>query len=242
MNNEPAGIWVYLSSSPLIWLTLTLLIYQLAYRLYSACGDQQLLNPVLVAVTVLVLILATTQTPYQLYFEGAQFIHFLLGPATVALAIPLYAQLPKLRRVWLPVTIAVFAGVIVAPLSAMLIGMLLGGSPDVILSLAPKSVTTPVAMGISEVIGGIPSLTAVIVVITGVVGAATGTGILKALKITDHSVCGLALGVSSHGVGTARAFQVSPEMGAFSGLAMALSAVMTSFILPWLIEIAAMAH
>jgi predicted murein hydrolase (TIGR00659 family) len=230
-------IWVYLSASPLLGLTMTMLVYVLAYRLYVFANSTPLLNPVITTIAVLITVLMLTDTSYEAYFEGGQFVHFLLGPATVALAVPLYQQFSKLKKVWLPVTIALVSGVTIAALSSVFIARLFGASLQTQLSLAPKSVTAPVAMGISEKIGGLPSLTAVLVVVTGIVGALFGTKILALLGIRDDSIKGIAMGVTAHGIGTARSFQVSPEMGAFSGLAMALSAFATAVILPWLIDL-----
>jgi len=234
---ELGQVWVYLSASPLLWLSVTLLAYLLAFTLYRKAGDNPLLNPVALAVALLIVILLATGTPYATYFEGAQFVHFLLGPATVALAVPLYRQLGRLRRLWLPVAVAVVVGVTVAALSAVAIAALLGGSVETQLSLAPKSVTAPVAMGIAEKLGGLPSLTAVLVVATGILGAVTGTRLLSWCGVRDDAVRGIAMGVTSHGIGTARAFQVSPAMGAFSGLGMALSAFATALLVPWLVRL-----
>lgn len=228
-------IWVYLSASPLFGLTMTLIAYGIAYRVYLWGKSNPLLNPVVTAVLLLITLLVLTDTPYQDYFEGGQFVHFLLGPATVALAIPLYRQVGKLKALWLPVLVALLVGVTVGGVSAVGIAWLLGADAQILLSLAPKSVTAPVAMGIAERIGGIPSLTAVLVVMTGVVGAVFGTKWFDLLRIRDDSVRGIAMGVAAHGIGTARAFQVSAEMGAFAGLAMALSAFTASVILPWLV-------
>ena len=147
----------------------------------------------------------------------------------------LYQQLPKLRQLWLPVSIALLTGVVTAVLSGVAITRLLGGSRATLISIAPKSVTTPVAMGIAEQTGGLPSLTAAFVVITGILGALTGTTILRWLNIRDDSVKGIAMGITSHGMGTARSFQVSPEMGAFAGLAMAIASLITAILLPWLL-------
>ena len=157
-------LWVYLSASPLLGLVVTLLAYIISYRLYEMANRHRLLNPVALAMVLLIVLLLVTDTPYSRYFEGAQFVHFLLGPATVALAVPLYQQMSKLRSLWGVVLISVLVGVSFAALSAVGIAWLLGASPETLLSLAPKSVTTPVAMGISETIGGLPSLTAVMVV------------------------------------------------------------------------------
>ena len=228
-------IWVYLSASPLFGLTMTLIAYGIAYRVYLWGKSNPLLNPVVTAVLLLITLLVLTDTSYQDYFEGGQFVHFLLGPATVALAIPLYRQVGKLKALWLPVLVALLVGVTVGGISAVGIAWLLGADAQILLSLAPKSVTAPVAMGIAERIGGIPSLTAVLVVMTGVVGAVFGTKWFDLLRIRDDSVRGIAMGVAAHGIGTARAFQVSAEMGAFAGLAMALSAFTASVLLPWLV-------
>ena len=237
MNTELTGIWVYLAATPLLGLTVTLVAYFIAYRLYARAHFNPLLNAVAVAVALLIGLLLATDTAYATYFEGAQFVHFLLGPATVALAVPLYQHLGRLRTLWIPIALSVVVGVMVAALSAVGIAGWLDGSPQTLLSLAPKSVTAPVAMGISEKVGGLPSLTAVLVVTTGIVGAAFGTQLLDWLRITDDSTKGVAMGVTSHGIGTARAFQVSSEMGAFSGLAMALAAVVTALMLPWLLAV-----
>jgi predicted murein hydrolase (TIGR00659 family) len=230
-----ATIWVYLSASPLLGLTITLVAYSLAYRLYLHSSSHPLLNPVVTAVAVLIVFLLVTDTSYEAYFEGGQFVHFLLGPATVALAIPLYKQCANLKKLWLPLSVALMIGATVGALSSVFIARLLGASLQTQLSLAPKSVTAPVAMGISEKIGGLPSLTAVLVVVTGIIGAVLGTKLFALMGLRDDAVKGIAMGVAAHGIGTARAFQVSSEMGAFSGLAMALSAFVTAVILPWLL-------
>jgi predicted murein hydrolase (TIGR00659 family) len=235
MTSGVRDIWVYLSASPLLGLTITLLVYQGAFWIYRRAGFNPLLNPVALSVAALVLLLTLTGTPYQTYFDGAQFVHFLLGPATVALAIPLYAQLDKLKSMLLPLLAALLAGALTAIVSAVGIGWLLGASRSTLLSLAPKSVTTPIAMGITEKMGGIPSLTAVLVVSTGIVGAVSAKFVLDFLRVREHSVRGFAVGVAAHGIGTARAFQVSEEAGAFSGLAMGLNGLATALLFPLLI-------
>ncbi|EON93085.1 LrgB family protein [Marinobacter lipolyticus SM19] len=230
-------IWVYLSASPLLGLTMTLVAYGLAYRLYLRTRSNPLANPVVTSVVMLIGVLVLTGTPYNDYFEGGQFVHFLLGPATVALAVPLYQQFTRLRQLWLPVTISLVCGVTIAAGSSIGLAWLLGGSTEIQMSLAPKSATAPVAMGISEKIGGLPSLTAVLVVITGITGAVLGTKLFEWIRVTDDTARGIAMGVAAHGIGTARAFQVSPQMGAFSGLAMALSAFATALLVPWLVDL-----
>ena len=229
-----ADVWVYLSTTPLLGLALTLLVYHGAFLVYQRAGFHPLANPVAIAVLVLATLLWLTGTPYATYFQGAQFVHFLLGPATVALAVPLFEQLPRLKRLWLPLLGALVAGSVAAAVSAVLVGWALGASRATLASLAPKSVTSPVAMGIAEKIGGIPSLTAVLVAATGIVGAASARSLFNAMRITDPTVRGFALGTAAHGIGTARAFQVSDEMGAFAGLAMGLSALFSAVALPLL--------
>ncbi|MDX1634179.1 MAG: LrgB family protein [Marinobacter sp.] len=238
MNDRSlTDIWVYLSTSPLLGLTVTLVAYGLAHRLYLKSGSNPLLNPVVTSVAMLIGLLLATDTAYSDYFEGGQFVHFLLGPATVALAVPLYQQFSRLKALWIPVTVALLCGVTIAGASSIGLAWLLGGSTEVQMSLAPKSATAPVAMGISEKIGGLPSLTAVLTVATGILGAVLGTKLFELLRIRDDSVKGIAIGVAAHGIGTARAFQVSGQMGAFSGLAMALSAFATAIIVPWLVDL-----
>jgi predicted murein hydrolase (TIGR00659 family) len=236
MTPRLTEIWVYLAASPLLGLTLTLLAYQGAYWLYKRSGMNPLANPVAIAVAVIVALLTLTGTPYATYFEGAQFVHFLLGPATIALAIPLYAQLPRLKRVFGPSLFALAVGSLTAIISAIGIGWALGASRPTLMSLAPKSVTTPIAMGIAEKIGGLPSLTAVLVVTTGIIGAVIAQWLFRLLRVKDEAVQGFAIGVAAHGIGTARAFQISETTGAFSALAMGLNGLATALLLPILIR------
>jgi predicted murein hydrolase (TIGR00659 family) len=234
MTPEVSGLWVYLATSPLFGLTITLLAYQGAFWLYRRSGGHPLANPVLIAVALLVAFLTLTGTRYETYFAGAQFVHFLLGPATVALAIPLYAQFRRVRSMLVPVLTGLVAGSLTAIVSAVLVGRWLGASASTQLSLAPKSVTTPIAMGIAERIGGIPSLTAVLVIVTGILGAVGARYVFDAIRVRDPAIRGFAIGVASHGIGTARAFQVNEQSGAFAALAMGLNGALTALLVPWL--------
>ena len=227
-------VWSYLSASPLIHLTLTLVAYQIGLAVYRRTKLNPLFNPVLLSVVLIVTVLVATGTRYETYFDGAQFVHFLLGPATVALAIPLYRQFEKVRRSAFAILASTVVGSLTGTVSAVTIGWLLGGSRDSLISRAPKSVTAPVAMGITERLGGLPSLTAVLVILTGILGAMMGTHILNALGVKDWSARGLAMGTASHGIGTARALQVNEVAGAFSGLAMGINALATAALLPLL--------
>lgn len=237
MNSDVSQLWVYLSTTPLLWLAVTLIAYQLGTWLFQRLGCNPLLNPVLIAVLVLVLLLKLSNTPYQTYFKGAQFIHFLLGPATVALAIPLYREVAMIRKTFRPIAIALLSGSLAAIASAVGIAWLLGGERVLLLTLAPKSVTTPIAMGISEQIGGLPALTAVSVILTGIFGAVIGDLVLKWARVHDDAARGMAFGVASHGIGTAHAMQKSRIAGAFSALAMALNGLLTALLLPLLIRL-----
>jgi len=232
-----ADVWVYLSASPLLHLTMTVAAYVFSDWLYRKSGNNALLNPVLIAVIILVVVLSATGTPYESYFEGAQFVHFFLGPATVALAIPLYSNFGKLKKLWLPLSLGLLVGSVAAALSAILFAGLLGASHQTLLALAPKSVTAPVAMGITEKMGGPASLTAILVVSTGILGAVLGPTILDWCRVRDPAARGFAIGTTSHGIGTARAFQESEIAGAFSGLAMGLNTLVSSALIPPLLRI-----
>ncbi len=231
---EFRDIWVYLSAGPLLHLTLTLAVFVAASLVYRRAGLNPLLNPVLLSVIAIVAVLYWAGTSYDTYFEGAQFVHFLLGPATVSLAIPLYRQFDRVRRSSAAILVSLLAGTITASVSAIAIAWLLGARPVSIVSLAPKSVTAPVAMGISEQLGGLPSLTAVLVILTGITGAMLGPVVLNLLRVRDWSARGMAIGTASHGIGTARALQVNELAGAFAGLAMGLNALATAILLPLL--------
>lgn len=232
-----AEIWSYLAEGPLLWLTATLLAYALGDAAFRASGRKPYVNAVLIAVLLLASLLWLTGTPYATYFEGAQFVHFLLGPATVALALPLWDNLGHVRRAALPLLAALLAGSLTAVGSALAIASALGIEGEVLASLAPKSATAPVALGISAQLGGSPTLTAVLVILTGIIGAICTTPLLNALRIRDWRARGFATGVAAHGIGTARAFQVHPTAGAFAGLGMGLNAVLTAFLAPLVLSL-----
>ena len=234
-----AEIWVYLAEAPLAALTATLLAWMAALRVHAWCGGHPMANPVLIAVVILAGGLMATGIDYRAYFSGAQFVHFLLGPATVALAVPLYRQFALVRRSAAAAAASIVLGGAFAALAGIGIALALGAAPEVVASLAPRSVTTPVAMGIAERIGGLPSLTAVVVILSGIVGAALGPVVLDLARVRDWRARGLAIGTAAHGIGTARAFQESEEAGAFSGLAMGLCGLVTAVLFPlgvWLVR------
>jgi predicted murein hydrolase (TIGR00659 family) len=232
VSNDPFSLWVYLSRSPLLWLTVTLLVYAIADAVSLKTQRHALANPVLHSIWIVALFLLLTGTSYSTYFAGAQFVHFLLGPATVALAVPLYENRKRVAASILPMLVALVVGSITAIVSVMVLASMFGLPRPVILSLAPKSVTAGVAMGISESLGADPSLTAIAVVLTGIMGAIVVTPLMNRVGITDFRARGFAAGLAAHGIGTARAFQVDEIAGVFSGIAMSLNALVTSLLVP----------
>lgn len=237
MGEDLFQLWIYLSTTPLLGLTITLAAYVAGDWVYRRSNLFPLANPVLLAVLVLVALLTLTGTDYGTYFEGAQFVHFLLGPATVALAVPLYKNFQLVRRSAVSILVAVTVGAATAAASAVAIGWALGATRQTLLSLAPKSVTTPVAMGIADQLGGLPSLTAVLVILTGIIGAMLATWTLNLLRVSDWRARGLSIGVAAHGIGTARALAVNDVAGAFASLAMGLNALATAILLPLAINL-----
>lgn len=229
--------WVYFASEPLLWLALTLGVFLFSVRLNHWAKGSPLVPPVLVSMVIIISVLLLSDTDYDTYFDGAQFIHFLLGPATVAIAVPMYDQIKRIRKLWLPIIVACATGASMAVISAMGIALLLGGSEALVLALAPKSVTSPIALGIADQIGAFPSLTAGLVLLTGVIGCQLSPLVFRLLRLTDPSAQGFTLGLAAHGFGTAYAFQLGSVTGAFAGLAMGLTGIFSSFMVPGLLSL-----
>ena len=232
-----AEIWSYLARAPLLWLTATLAAYLIGDAAFRASGRRPWVNPVMVAVALISGLLWLSATPYPVYFEGAQFVHFMLGPATVLLAVPLSDNLAKIRATFLPLAAALAAGSLTAMVSALAIARALGVEGQTLISIAPKSATAPVAIGVAERIGGSPTLSAALVLATGIFGAITVTPLMNAMGIRDWRARGFAVGVAAHGVGTARAFQVNETAGAFAGIGMGLNAILTALIAPFVVRL-----
>lgn len=234
---EVVELWLYLTTTPLFGLTATLVVYVLAFAVYERLGQVPLANPVLWSVVVLGTGLLVTDTPYPAYFAGAQFVHVLLGPAVVALSWPLWQRRHELRTRGVKLVVAGLVGGLAAAGTAVGLGLALGLPDDVVRSLAPKSVTAPVAMGLAEQIGGLAALAAVFAVLTGIVGAVMAKPLFDRLGVHDWTVRGFALGTASHGIGAARAMQVHPDAGAYAGLALALQVLLVSgwmsLLAPW---------
>ena len=231
-------LWVYLTTTPLFGLTATLGVYALAQAIYLRVRQAPWANPVLWSVIVIAAFLLATGVSYPTYFAGAQFIHFLLGPAVVALGWPLWERRAVLRQRWRMLLLAALIGGAVAGGSAVALGYALGLPDDVLRSLATKSVTAPVAMGIADKIGGVPALAAVFAVVTGMVAALSGKYLFDAFKIpanhTGWMARGFAIGTAGHGIGAARAIQVNADAGAFAGLALGLQVLLASLLIPML--------
>ncbi|MFB9263596.1 LrgB family protein [Bradyrhizobium erythrophlei] len=232
MSDNPFALWVYLSQSPLLWLTVTLLTYAVADAVSLKTRRYPLANPVLHSMWIIGAFLLLTKTSYTTYFAGAQFVHFLLGPATVALAVPLYENRKRVAAAILPMLVALAVGSITAIVSVVVLAEAAGLPRGLILAMAPKSVTAGVAMGISESLHADPSLTAVSVILTGIIGAIIVTPLMNRTGITDYRARGFAVGIAAHGIGTARAFQVDEVAGVFAGIAMSLNALVTSLLVP----------
>lgn len=237
MTLDLAGAWTAVTDSPLFGITLTLLGYEGARRISRATRGNPLANPVLLGIVLVGAFLLVTRTSYADYLGGAQYIAFLLGPATVALALPLYREAARMGRSGLAIVTAVTLGSATAIVSAVLITRALGGSEELALSMAPKSATTPVSIALSEQIGGIPPLTAAFTILAGVLGAVTAPHLLDWLRVRDERVRGLATGVVSHGIGASRLLETEPPAAAFAALAMALNAVVTTALLPFLLPL-----
>lgn len=224
--------WLSLSASGVFGIGITLVFYQLGCWIQQIARGHALCNPVLIAIACIIALLLLTGTDYGAYFKSASWVHSILGPATVALAIPLYKNFGDIKRSALAIFTAVAVGAVTASGSAAATAWAFGASPSVIRSIAPKSVTTPIAIGISSQIGGVPELTAVIVVATGVLGAICVPEITRVLGIRCKRASGLAAGVAGHGIATARMLSLDETAGAFSGLAMGLCGLFTAVLLP----------
>lgn len=221
-----------LLQSPLFAITLSLAAFQLGKKIYQLSGEFPLLHPTLLGAITVAFSLNLLNVDFSIYLSGNNLLLSLLGPATVALAIPLYQQLKLMRGLLIPMTITVIAGAGFAAISAVLIAYGLGASQETLLSLAPKSVTTPIAMSIAEEIGGVQTLTTGVVILTAIVGISLGPPLFQWMKITDPRIWGFCLGITTHGIGTARSFELNATAGAFSSLALCLTGALSAIMIP----------
>jgi putative effector of murein hydrolase len=225
-------IWVYLSGSPLLALILTLAAYQVGLVAYERAGRHPLANPVAIAVLLVAFAITAIDMPYEKYFEGAQFVHFLLGTATVALAVPIHRGMQGLKGRVIPLLAALLAGGATSIASAVGIAKLLGADAAIVGGLYAKSVTAPIAMGVAERMQVSPTLTAVFAVTTGILGAVLARFVLDAVGSRAWWQRGFAIGVAAHGIGTSRAFSVNQEAGSYSSLAMGLHGILGAVLIP----------
>jgi len=218
-----------------IWwsLPLTLAVFFAARKL-AARFKMPVLNPLLIAMVVIIPLLLVTGTPYDHYFQGSKVLNDLLQPAVVALAFPLYEQLHQIRARWKSIITICFAGSLLAMISGTAIALLMGATPEIAASILPKSVTTPIAMAVGGSLGGIPAISAVCVIFVGILGAVFGHSLLNMMRIHTKSARGLAMGTASHALGTARCAELDYQEGAFSSLALVICGIITSLIAPFL--------
>jgi predicted murein hydrolase (TIGR00659 family) len=226
----------FLANSVIFSIALTFVVYFVAQKLYKRF-PYFFLTPVLVAVVAIIAVLQCTGISYDQYSKGGDYIGFLLKPAVVALGVPLYLQLEEIRKQKMAVLLSQLIGCVTGIVSVAFFAWIFGASKSTLLSLIPKSVTTPIAMEISSTIGGIPSLTAGVVITVGILGSILGIKFLKIVRVHDPAAMGMAMGTASHGLGTARAAEESQVHGAFGGLGMILNGIFTALLAPWAVKL-----
>lgn len=226
------AVWQPLGLTPLPWLAVTLAAYVLGQKVQLVCRGAPLANPVLIAILLVSALLEATGTPYARYFAGAQFIQFLLGPATVALAVPLALNLSHVRRSFPGVGLALLAGSLTSALSGVAVVAWLGGGRAIALSMAPKAVTTPIALSLAQEVGGVPALTAALAIAGGIIAAIVGQTILRWMRVDDWRAHGLAAGVAGSGVAAAQVAPLSSLAAAFAALGIGLNGLLTAVVVP----------
>jgi predicted murein hydrolase (TIGR00659 family) len=227
----------YISTTPLTWILLTLSAFKIGIILYEKANKHALLQPIIVAYVIIIPILLITNMSYERYFESVAVIHFFLGPATVALALPLYKNFAYIKSLFSPIVLTLIIGGAFSIISATSILWLFDAQLSTILSMTTKSITAPIAVITSEKIGAIPSLALGFIIITGVVGALFGNIVFKIMKIKSDVSKGFALGLTSHAIGIARAMEISDKATAFGALGMGLFGILTAIILPIIIHL-----
>lgn len=219
----------------ILYITLTIAVFWGAQWLQHRTG-WILLNPVLLSIALLILILKAGHISYEAYEEGGRYIAFFLKPAIVALAVPLYRQLEQIKKQAVPILASQLVACVTGILAALLIAQILGAPAEISISLSPKSVTTPIAMEIARVLGGIPALTAVIVIVTGIFGAVVGMAFLKLIRVKSPIAQGLAMGAAAHAMGTAQVMKKTPRTGAYASVGLILNGILTGLLTPWILQ------
>lgn len=222
----------YINNSNLTWLIITLGAFKIGIIIYEKFNKHTLLQPILIAYVIILFLIAVSNTSYEEYFDSVKIIHFFLGPATVALALPLFHNFKYIKELFLPIIITLIVTAIFAIAIAVFILWIMDADLPTMLSMTTKSITAPIAIITSEQIGAIPSLAVGFVIISGIIGALLGTAIFKVMKIKNDTAKGFALGCVSHGIGTARAIEISEKAAAFSALAMGLTGILIALCLP----------
>lgn len=225
--------WTY---HPWFGIILTVGIWIVARWIRHRAGTP-LLDPVMLTIAVIIGVLLLAKIPFDAYNRGGQVLAFLLGPSVVALAVPFYRRLEKIKRNLVPIVVSVAVGSVTGIASAVGLALLLGGSNEIAISLSPKSVTTPIAIGISQKIGGLPSISAAAVILTGILGGMLGPELVRLIGVRSQFAAGLALGTAAHGIGTARALREGELEGAMSGVGMMLNGLITAIALPYLLPL-----
>jgi putative effector of murein hydrolase len=233
MNHSLEHLWTPLAATPLLWLVVTLSAYAIGRAIQQACAGSALASPVLIAIAIAAAVVLATGTSYKTYFAGAQFINFLLGPATIA--IPLARSARLLRENLHSIGLALLAGSVTSIVSGVGIVWLLGGSRAVALSMAPKAVTTPIAVAVSEQIGGVPALTAALAILGGILAAVVGQHMLHGLQVRDWRAHGLAAGIAGSGVAAAQVAARNELGAAFAALGIGLNGLLTAILVPVLV-------
>ncbi len=230
MNTE--ALLSYVSSTPLTWLILTISAYKVGVFVYEKMGKNALFQPMIIALLLILPVVIYAKIPFQTYFQSLHFLHFFLGPATVALALPLYKNITYIKAYFVPITITLFVGGLLAILSAVGILYLFGASHATMLSMTTKSITTPIGIIVAQDIGAIVSLSIGFIAITGLLGVLFGNVVFKWLNIKSDAAKGFSLGLVAHALGTSSAVEISENAAAFAALAMGLSGVLTAILLP----------
>ena len=237
MSHPIQHLWTPIATTPLLWLGVTLAAYVAGRAMQRACGGSPFASPVLAAIAAVVAIVLATGTDYKTYFAGAQFINFLLGPATVALAIPLARNARLIRENLHSVGLALLTGSVTSAVSGLALVWIAGGSRTVALSMAPKAVTTPIAVAVSEQIGGVPALTAALAILGGILAAAIGQHMLHGLKVTDWRAHGLAAGLAGSAVAAAQVAARNELAAAFAALGIGLNGLLTAVLAPLIVRL-----
>ncbi len=222
--------------NPIFIISFTFFSYYIAQEIQKRT-KLIILNPILVSIIIIIVFLSIFHIKYEVYHEGSKLIEFFLKPAVVALGVPLYQQLEKIRKQTLHIVVSELAGCIAGIVSVVLIAKLLGAPKEIVFSLAPKSVTTPIAIEVSKAIGGIPPLTASVVITVGIFGSIYGYAIMKWIKVHNPVSQGLSMGTAAHAVGTSKSMEISPTFGAFSSLGLIVNGIFTAILTPYIIEI-----